>query len=230
MNDIITQGDAHSGNTPSVLIVEDDPCFCAMLADAVAAAGDLRLAGVASDLPDGLLQLARHAPDVLLVDIGLPSGSGIELIRYAKQQLPQCESMVVTVYADDQWVVECIEAGATGYLLKGSRDVDVVQQIRLLIEGGSPISPTIARRLLMRMTDEFNGRLPEPDTAVTLSAQEKKVLSLCAKGYNYAEIAPIMGLTHNTVATYTKRIYRKLQVHSKTEALYEARKMGVSLE
>ncbi len=226
----MTQNAAHPFRTPAVLIVEDDPTFRAMLAAAVAAAGDMRLVGVAADLPEGLRLLDQQAPDVLLVDIGLPSGSGIDLIRYAKQRLPQCESMVVTVFADDQWVVECIAAGATGYLLKGSRDVDIVQQIRLLLEGGSPISPAIARRLLMQMNHKPDGAAPALPTAMTLSEQEQRVLSLCAKGYNYKEIAPLMGLAHSTVETYVKRIYQKLQVHSKTQALHEARKSGLALE
>lgn len=227
---MMTQGSAHRFGIPSVLIVEDDPHFSAILASAVIASGDMRLAGVAGDLPDGLQLLARQAPDVLLVDIGLPSGSGIKLIQYAKQHFPQCESMVVTVHTDDKLVVECIEAGATGYLLKESRDADIVQQIRLLLDGGSPISPVIARRLLARVSGKPDGNSSTSDATVTLSEQEQAVLSLCSKGYNYREIAQIMGLARGTVETYVKRIYRKLQVHSKTEALYEAKKLGLPLE
>jgi DNA-binding NarL/FixJ family response regulator len=211
----------------TVLIVEDDPQLRTRFADAVREAGDLRLVGVADDLPDGLRLLERTEPDVLLVDIGLPSGSGIELIRRAEQRLPQCNSMVVTVFADDRLVIECIEAGATGYLLKDSREVDIVQQIRLLCEGGSPISPAIARRLLMHFCAEHCANTPAAAPVVTLSCQERLVLSMSAKGYNYEEIAGLMSLSHHTVETYVKRIYRKLQVHSKTEAVYEARKLGL---
>lgn len=210
----------------SVLIVEDDPRFRTAFADAVRGAAGLRLAGVADDLPEGLRLLEATEPDVLLVDIGLPSGSGIDLIRRAEERLPQCESMVVTVFADDRAVIDCIEAGATGYLLKDSQDIDIVEQIRLLCGGGSPISPAIARRLLTRMSGK-NAAPGPSDPAVTLSSQERSVLSMSAKGYNYEEIARLMSLSRHTVETYVKRIYRKLQVHSKTEAVYEARKLGL---
>jgi len=229
---------------PAILIVEDDPRLRASFADAVRGASDLRLAGTAGDVADGLRLLIETAPDVLLVDIGLPGGSGIALIAHAHQHLPQCEVMVVTVFADEQSVLACIEAGATGYLLKDACDVDIVQQIRLLCGGGSPISPAIARRLLARvsgrsampaaMQDAEAGAQASAQASArpsarpsALSAQERMVLSLSAKGYNYEEIAGLMKLSHHTVETYVKRIYRKLQVHSKTEAVYEARKLGL---
>jgi DNA-binding NarL/FixJ family response regulator len=218
---------------PAVLIVEDDPRCSSAFADAVRAAPDLRLAGVAGDVAEGLRLLDDLRPDVLLVDIGLPSGSGIELIRHAHARLPQCETMVVTVFADDRAVLGCIEAGATGYLLKDSRSVDIAQEIRLLCGGGSPISPAIARRLLARMGGRqampiAAGRAPaEVASAVNLSVQERSVLTYSAKGYSFDETARLMGLSGHTVETYVKRIYRKLQVHSKTEAVYEGRRLGL---
>lgn len=219
---------------PAVLLVEDDPAFRNVLIGAIAAAEDLTLVAAASDLAEGLRLLARHKPDVLLVDIGLPDGSGIELIRYAEAYLPQCESMVITVFADDGVVVQCIEAGATGYLLKDSSDLDIARQIRLLLDGGSPISPAIARRLLRRIGDHPPGSAagtaaasPPPLSGISLSEQERAVLSFCSRGFSYREIAAMMDVTPRTVETYIKRIYRKLQVHSKTEALFEARKLGL---
>lgn len=211
----------------TVLVVEDDPRFRMAVTEALDAAEDLLLVGAADDLPEGLRLLEHTAPDVLLVDIGLPSGSGIELIRRAEELLPQCDSMVITVFAEDLVVTQCIEAGATGYLLKDARGMDVVGAIRQLCAGGSPISPAIARRLLKR----FGAPAVETPAADTqralLSSQERHVLQLSAKGYSYEEIASLLKLSRHTVETYVKRIYRKLQVHTKTEAVYEARKMGL---
>jgi DNA-binding NarL/FixJ family response regulator len=211
----------------SVLIVEDDPRMRAAFVHAVRGSSELALIGEADDLREGLDLLKSRRPDVLLVDIGLPSGSGLELIRYAAKHIPECNVMVITVFGEDQVVMNCIEAGATGYLLKDSGSRDIVAHIRLLIGGGSPISPTIARRLLRRLTanrgvDETS--IDEPGTE--LSPQENTVLSMSAKGYSYDEIAQLLKLSRHTVETYVKRIYKKLQVHSKTQALYEARRRG----
>jgi DNA-binding NarL/FixJ family response regulator len=207
----------------SVLIVEDDLRLRASLAHAIRGAADLKLVGEADDLPEGLRLLDAVQPEVLLVDIGLPSGSGLELIRHAAKQSPHCNVMVITVFAEEQLVLDCIEAGATGYLLKGSSPQDIAAQIRSLVAGGSPISPTIARRLLTRFTGQRNSDADAP----TLSTQEQAVLSMSAKGYSYDEIAGLLKLSRHTVETYVKRIYRKLHVHSKTAAVYEGRKLGL---
>jgi DNA-binding NarL/FixJ family response regulator len=212
----------------SVLIIEDDPLFRETFADAVKMAGDLCLAGVANDLPEGMLLLKQTQPDVLLVDIGLPSGSGIELIREAHQTLPNCDVMVVTVFGDERHVLECIEAGATGYLLKDSKDLEIIGQIRSLREGGSPISPAIARQLLVRFQAvEALSDINKASEVPNLSSRERKVLEMSAKGYSYEETARLLSLSPRTIETYVKRIYRKLQVHSKSEAIYEARKLGL---
>ena len=219
--------------THSVLIVEDDPYFREMLARAVGTAEDLRLAGTASDLAEGLRLVDALQPDVLLVDLKLPDGDGIALIRHAHERLPQCESMVITIFANDELVVDCIQAGATGYLLKDADDLDVVRHVRQLCNGGSPISPAVARCVLRRLKDVPNAAAPTRATAQratpqpSLSAQELKVVNLSAKGYKYDEVAELMSLKLGTVETYVKRIYRKLQVHTKTEAVYEARKRGL---
>jgi DNA-binding NarL/FixJ family response regulator len=211
----------------SAVIVEDDAVFRGLLASAVAAAADLLLLGTADDLASGRRLLEQHAPDVLLVDLGLPDGSGIDLIRHAASRLPACDVMVITAFGDERHVIEAIEAGATGYLHKDAADADLVAQIRALHAGGSPISPVIARRLLSRWANPAApvAALPD-DPAGGLSAQERKVLSMSAKGYTYEETAALLGVSRQTVQTYVKRIYRKLQVHTKTEAVFEARRIG----
>lgn len=212
--------------THSVLIVEDDPRFLDIFSGAVRAAGDLLLVGAASDIAQGRQLLDEHLPDVLLVDLGLPSGSGIELIHHARQHVPQCDCVVITVHGDDDSVLACIAAGATGYLLKDAGDAHIAQQIRVLRSGGSPISPAIARRLLNIVAGRGRGGVqPDQPAEHHLSERELSVLTLTSKGYKFDEIAELLGLSPATVATYVKRVYRKLRVHSKTEAVYEARKL-----
>lgn len=221
-----------------IVIVEDDTKFRDAFADAVRAAEDMHLIGAAPNGRQGMDLLVKHVPDVLLCDLDLPDVHGLELIRHAAANLPDCDIMVVTVFGDERHVLESIEAGATGYLLKDSLPQDFVEQIRLLRAGGSPISPIIARQLLAR----FQGRGATPEARDTpaspapadegpgspgLSEREQSVLSLVTKGFTYDEIAGLLGVSRHTVMTYVKRIYRKLQVGSKTEAVYEARKLGL---
>ena len=212
----------------SVLIIEDDPTFRDAFANAINQADGLELVGVADDLPEGLRLLEQTKPEVLLVDIGLPSGSGIELIQKAHQTLPACDVMVITVFGDERHVLECIEAGATGYLLKDSKDIEIIEQIHSLRAGGSPISPAIARQLLVRFQAvEILSKQDSAADTPRLSSQEHLVLEMSAKGYSYEETARMLNLSPRTVETYVKRIYGKLQVHSKSEAIYEARKLGL---
>lgn len=221
-----------------IVIVEDDTKFRNAFADAVRAADDMRLIGAAANGRQGMDLIAQSPPDVLLCDLDLPDLRGLEIIRHVAENLPDCDIMVVTVFGDERHVLESIEAGATGYLLKDSLPQDFVEQIRLLRAGGSPISPIIARQLLAR----FQGRGPAPEVGPRepivatadpdapgpgLSEREQSVLSLVTKGFTYDEIAGLLGVSRHTVMTYVKRTYRKLQVGSKTEAVYEARKLGL---
>jgi DNA-binding NarL/FixJ family response regulator len=215
----------------SVLIVEDQARFRDAFQLALASVPDIELLGIAPDLPQGRKLFDQTQPDVLLVDLDLPGGSGIELIRHAAQTRPQCDVMVISVFGDEQHVLSSIEAGATGYLLKDSLALDLAGQLRTLRSGGSPISPLIARRLLMRLAPGASSTHPqtpplEDESAVALSEQESRVLHLAAKGFTFDEIAQFMQVSPHTVMTYVKRIYRKLQVRSKVEAIYEARRLG----
>lgn len=216
----------------SVLIVEDQIRFRDAFTLALSSVPDIKLLGIAPDLPQGRKLFDQTQPDVLLVDLDLPGGSGIELIRHAAQTRPQCDVMVISVFGDEQHVLSSIEAGATGYLLKDSLALDLADQLRALRNGGSPISPLIARRLLMRLAPGAgqggSGSVPlaEDESAVALSEQESRVLHLAAKGFTFDEIAQFMQVSPHTVMTYVKRIYRKLQVRSKVEAIYEARRLG----
>lgn len=210
-----------------VAVVEDDPAFRAAFVAAIGAAADTEIAAVASSRAQGLAMLGGPAPEVLLVDLGLPDGSGIDVIRAAQVAWPGCEAVVTTAFGDESHVLAAIEAGASGYLLKDSTPEKVVEEIRLLHAGGSPISPLIARRVLQRL------RQPRPDSASTpaeaavLSARETEVLEWAAKGFTYEETAQRLSVSLHTVQTFVRRIYAKLEVNSKMEAVNEARRKGL---
>ena len=220
---------AESGQRIHVAIVEDDLGFRSALARALLAAPDMRLAGTAGTQAEGIALLSGPPVDVLLVDLGLPDGSGIEVIRAAARQWPSCSIMVSTNFGDETHVMRSIEAGAAGYLLKDSSQARIVDEIRSLASGGSPISPIIARQVLahFRQNAAPAGTEPAGDEPQLLSAREKEVLDFITKGFTAVEIAKLMGLSHFTVRTFVRRIYSKLKVTSKAEAIYEARNQGL---
>jgi DNA-binding NarL/FixJ family response regulator len=218
--------------TTSVMIVEDDPAFLTRFCGIVAAAPDFTLLAAVSDLASAQSQMARQPPDVLLTDLGLPDGSGIELIRETARQHPATDIMVVTVFGDESHVLASIEAGATGYVLKDSLPTEFVSLITQLRAGGSPISPVIARQLLKRFKHGAASPLPTtpaaaPQVEVGLSGRESEVLALVAKGFNFAEIARLLNVSPHTITAHVKKIYQKLAVHSRGEAVYEASRMGL---
>lgn len=211
--------------TTSVLVVEDEPEFLRQYCEAITREPDLRLAGAVGTLAAGLAVIEKDVPDVLVVDLGLPDGSGTALIRQAAKKRPGCDALVVTVFGDDQHVIDAIEAGATGYLLKDSPPGELTRCIRELRAGGAPISPSIARRLLARMRAP-TGK-PAAAGASPLTEREAEILQLVAKGLSFAEVGVTLDISAHTVVAHVKKIYRKLSVHSRGEAVFEATQLGL---
>ncbi len=213
-----------------ILVVDDDDAFRESVCAAIARDGDMVLAAQVNNVAAAREAIVRGQFDVALIDLGLPDGNGIDLIREISRTLPDVDVMVVTVFGDEAHVLASIEAGATGYLLKRSLTDTLGETVRELRAGGSPISPVIARQLLHR----FKRDTPESPQAVTtvvddggLSEREREVLLFIAKGFTVGEIANMLHLSAHTVATHVKHIYRKLAVHSRTEAVFEAGRMGL---
>lgn len=215
-----------------VVIVEDDVHFQQAMRNAIENAPDMVLSSVACTRAQGLQALRSESADVLLVDLGLPDGSGIDVIRAAHQRWPDCAIMVSTAFGDELHVMQSLEAGAAGYLLKDSAPQSMLAEIRSLHAGGSPISPLIARQILLRFVPPHKpGAVPEPmgtdKRRASLSVREHQVLEFITKGFTAEEIANLMSVTRHTVQTFIRRIYSKLEVRSKAEAIYEAHHQGL---
>lgn len=208
----------------SILIVEDEPVTRDVLVQVVENQPQLKLLAAVSNYTEAEINLT-HKPDIILVDIGLPDGNGIDLIRQIKQLHPKGEVMVISAFGDEEHVVEAIEAGATGYILKDDSLAKVGPHILQLIKGESPISPGIARYLLSRFQIPKQQALD--DSQPSLTEREKSVLTLIAKGYSRHEVADNLNMSQHTVTTHIKHIYRKLSVHSRTEAVFEACQLGL---
>src|ERR1700674_1769391 len=211
----------------TVMVVEDDPAFLTRFCKIVACDPELELFAAVGDLASARQTLTKSAPNVLITDLGLPDGSGIDLIRETARRYPATDIMVITVFGDEEHVLGAIEAGATGYILKDSLPEEFVGLIKQLIAGGSPISPIIARQLLKRFKPEVTAQEAKPVEEAGLSARESEVLSLIAKGFSFAEIARLLIVSPHTVTAHVKKIYQKLAVHSRGEAVYEASRMGL---
>ncbi|WP_245932452.1 response regulator [Isoalcanivorax indicus] len=205
----------------SLAMVEDDPQFRHAVRRAVEATDDIRLTAEAGNCAQANTLLDGPAHDVLLVDLGLPDGSGISVIQAARRRWPDCAIMVATLFDEAQPVLDSVRAGATGYLLKDALPPQVAAHIRMLHQGGSPISPMIARHLLVEIAPET----PQPETA--LSAQEQNVLALISQGHAMADIAQRLGVSPWTVQTYIRRIYQKLGVNSRAGAVSEAWRLNL---
>lgn len=213
----------------SILIVEDEPEFLRSYCVTLGREPDFRLVGAVTSVGAAVALLEHSVPDVLVVDLGLPDGNGTEIIRHAVRKRPDCDALVVTVFGDDGHVIDAIEAGATGYILKDSPASELIHCIRELRAGGSPISPSIARRLLarMRIAEEKPGTAPAPAQQSPLTEREGEILRLVAKGLSFAEVSGALAISSHTVVAHVKSIYRKLSVHSRGEAVFEASQMGL---
>lgn len=211
-------------------LIEDNPQMSQSLILAVARESRVVLTGVAYTFQQGL-ELLNHPPaDVLLIDLGLPDGNGINLIKSARTLWPNCAIMVFTVFGDEENILNSIKAGANGYLLKDCPPEQVIQEIFSLHAGGSPISPMVARLILKmipkNMASETVTSLRSSND-IELSSRETEVLQLMTKGFNYVEVAKKLDVSTHTVRTFVRRIYTKLEVNSKVAAINKARTKGI---
>lgn len=167
--------------------------------------------------------------DYWLIDLGLPDGSGVELIRFVRQRYDKANILVISVFGDVDNIMKSIQAGADGYLLKDAIDKDLIQAIHAIGLGGTPLSPMIASRLLERMLPmpTMPQEPLEQGAVAALTVRESELLGLLARGYKYAEVSQLMGIGLATVQTHVRRIYSKLAVNSRAEAVYEAKALGI---
>jgi len=206
----------------NVILVDDDPHIRQHMSAVLATEPRLNLVACAETLAEGLALLEKAPPRVLLVDLGLPDGSGLDLIAAASQH-PQTDSMVISVFGDEQNVISALKFGATGYLLKDGMANTIIDDILSLIAGGSPISAKIARHLLNRFQEPQTPQVPTS----TLTQRQIEVLKLVSMGYKRREIAERLFVSVDTIGTHILHIYKKLRVNTNVEAIKKGSDLGL---
>ena len=205
------------------IVVEDLPSSSRWLSQALAEA----FAGIevrtAASLAQARALLREGLPQIALIDLGLPDGSGVELIAQLARSAPECQCIVTTIFADDIHLFPALRAGAQGYLLKDQPREKIVQALKGIVAGEPPLSPVIARRLL----NVFTPAAAAASEEARLTPRERETLTLIAKGCKLPEVAQRLAVTRNTAAGFIKSVYRKLNVSSRAEATLEAARMGL---
>lgn len=213
-----------------VILVENDAEVRLRLQRTLEGLADIHLIGAATTKREADLLIAQFPFQMLIADLDLPDGFGLDLIRKTAAEHPQVDIMVLADSNDDPHVVSAIELGATGYVLKDKIETNLVSAIRLLAAGGSPVSPSVAKSVLRALRTYTNHSIEKNVTSLQpnpLSERETEILQLLAKGMSFSEIGEILTISPHTVTAHIKKIYRKLQVHSRGEAVYEAAQMGL---
>ncbi len=222
-----------SSSAPRLLVVEDDSETREYLVECLDD-GDRYHVDSAGTLADALQHLRSDAPDLVLVDLGLPDGNGIDLIRYARRVLPRLQVLVISAFGDERSLIGALEAGARGYLLKSETPADIRLAVDQIRDGGAPISPGIASHLLERFAPKHpveTANDPADCTTkrreIELTDRELEVLELVVRGLSHQESADVLHIRRDTVAAHVKSIYRKLEVHSRGEATFQAIRKGI---
>ena len=199
----------------AISIVEDDAELRDSMARYFAGAGQIRFVGAYGTAEEALEGIPRQPPDVVLMDINLPRMSGIQCVAQLKTLLPKLHVVMLTVYEDTDQVYQALAAGACGYLVKSASPGQILEAVKEVFRGGAPMSSHIARKVVQ----SFQAAPRSPQETENLSPREQEVLNWLAKGYAYKQIADTMGLSLDTVRTYIRRIYEKLHVRTRTEAV-----------
>lgn len=207
-------------------VVDDDPAVRERLSRLLLEVlGEDAHLTTAEDIARAKMQFEASGAGLALVDIGLPDGNGVELIAWLHEHHPQVTTVVVSAYGADDTVVAALRSGAAGYLLKERDDSELLLSLHSIKRGGAFIDPFVARRILA-LLPAAEPPAPEPPPATVLSDREVEILRLVARGYSNREIATLTSLSRFTIEDYTKKIYRKLAVSSRTAAVFEAKAMG----
>lgn len=214
------------GEAGAVGVVEDDPHFRTYVGRAIDAAPGLECAFASGSVAEARDRFDETGPDLCLIDLELPDGSGIDLVRHIRSA-SECRVLILTVLGDQDTVMEALKAGAHGYILKDTPGEQIVSCIRQTLAGFAPISPQVAVYLTRLLSEDQGPPGLAGNDHLRLTKREEQILSIFARGLNYREAGEVLGVSTHTISDFVKKIYRKLNVHSRSEAVFEAQSLGL---
>ncbi len=210
-----------------ILLLEDIPEIRAWLKVLIKQVFTNAVVTECSRVQDALQQVNSQRFTLALLDLGLPDGSGVDVISALREKQPEVQSVIVTIHDDDEHLFPALQAGAFGYLLKEQSRELLVEQLQRISQGEPPLSPSIARKVIAYFTSQRRPQAAAVLHEVSLTDRETEVLLRVAKGFTLPEIGVQLGLSRHTIADYVKQIYRKLNVSSRAEAALEAQRLGL---
>jgi two-component system, NarL family, response regulator DevR len=209
---------AHTGGGPIRVVIVDDHVVVRLgLKTALGGLGDIRVIGEAGSIAEAIEAVQRDVPDVILMDVRLPDGSGVAALRRILADYPAVRVLMLTSYTDEEAVVGAVFGGAAGYLLKNIDPDGLLRAIRQVAAGQTVLDPSVTHEVLQRLRDGSSAKTE--DTVDALSVQEHKVLALVSEGYSNKEISAELGLTEKTVRNYLYKLYKKMNVKRRSQAM-----------
>ncbi len=210
-----------------VLLLEDSPAVSERMQHVLSEWKEARWVSCYSTVSGAMAHIREQPVDLLIADLKLPDGSGIDVIRFIHQQQPDAQAVVLSALSDRNTVVKAIQAGAAGYILKDDDQLDIIHACQSILAGHSPMSTSIARKIIEVIQSE-SGEDEVVEVEVNpLTPRENEVLSIISKGYTYRETAKLLDISEQTIPVHIRNIYRKLEVSNRTEAVFEARRSGL---
>jgi two-component system NarL family response regulator len=210
-----------SENTVSV--VEDNENYIRILESEFSRSAEFKLNSIYRNSKEAVLKLPKDNPDLIVLDIGMPELDGIACLKTLKPLLPNAKFLMYTVFEDEENLIRAIRLGAKGYIMKDTSPELFMASLKVILLGGSMITPKIAAKII----EEFVPEIPEENSSSKLSPREKEILDYVSLGFKYSDIADELDISPHTVARHIEKIYSKLEVNSRSEAIMKARRMGI---
>lgn len=211
----------------SISIVEDNDKVIQNLRNLFSQSEEFQLLQVYLSADEAILHISNHPPDIIILDIGLPGKSGVEALLDLKSLAPNAKFVMYTVFEDEENIVRAIKNGANGYLLKDTPLDRLLVELKLINMGGSPLTPRVASRIIEEFENKFGENLRDHTESNILSKREKEVLNLVSLGLIYTDIADELDISPHTVSRHVENIYKKMNVHSKSQAIIRGRRLGI---